>query len=396
MKKHFLTRLLCAALSLLLCLSAAALAESGGVADVHLVRRVGDFAPEIERIVYTLDGLDVSALTAEDFTVTTTNSFGETVSAQPEEIQVSENTLTLVMGADNHLEVKIDSRDDNRPEDTDLTVTCSNEALNINYANISGYETLVADTFENMTVTTEDGRTLSYAIFDPEASEAVPLVLFLHGGGKNDIQLWDTPLPTSFAEEEWQSENPCYVLAPSSTGFSGWEDAACTALKSVIDELIAAGKVDASRLYICGHSMGSLGTYNFVELYPDYFAVAMPIDGGAAEYGYDWRAMTSGRTAFYLLQCTDDPTAGAYKARMNYAFLCVASGFDYDRIQYKEYSALEIQAMNLSKDFEAIEIPGFGKPLYHGGDIVFAADRGMQRTMFSYVLPEAEAAEEQQ
>ena len=49
----------------------------------------------------------------------------------------------------------------------------------------------------------------------------------------------------------------------------------------LIKDMIAAGKVDPERVYVAGSSMGAYSTYHFIAQYPELFAAASPMGGGA-------------------------------------------------------------------------------------------------------------------
>jgi poly(3-hydroxybutyrate) depolymerase len=106
-----------------------------------------------------------------------------------------------------------------------------------------------------------------------------PLAVFLHGCCGEDehatlrnavdppVRMWH------HFGENYQSE-PTYIIAPKTT--RGWKQK-FPDIKSVIDKLIAAGRVDAARIYMTGFSMGGAGTWQFMEQYPGYLAAAIPM-----------------------------------------------------------------------------------------------------------------------
>jgi GH35 family endo-1,4-beta-xylanase/uncharacterized protein YjdB/pimeloyl-ACP methyl ester carboxylesterase len=120
-----------------------------------------------------------------------------------------------------------------------------------------------------------DGLDYSY-FYNEDASEPLPLVVFFHGGGQgNDIY---TPIRFSNGGTVWanpgnQAKNPCHVLAPR----NATDTAAIQKVKGVIDEMIAAGKVDPNRIYITGFSMGGASTWTFLRTFPELPAAAAPI-----------------------------------------------------------------------------------------------------------------------
>ena len=423
--KRFLTALLALALAL----SCIAFAETDAAVTATLVRYVDDFAPSVDSIVFSnVNAESAASLTAADFTLKTLNSYGEAKVSNPDAVTLDAEAGTLTLDfASSHMEVKIDSNESNAMAATDLILTCTDGAYALNYDSFVDVQTLVADDFNFYTVTADEltseyglpaeytdrnGETVervdfTYYMYEPESDEALPLVLTLHGGGKNDIQLWDTPMGVTFADPAFQAEHPCYVMAPSSSAFGAWTEEALQVIMSIIDEYIAEGKVDANRLYVMGHSMGGGGTINTLYYYPDRFAAAMPTSTGllvTGEVGPDQMMhdvsyedmaaqLVSGGTKIWISGNTSDPTVPIENTRIAYAYLYLASGKNSDQVKYQEYSDGDIAAMNLSKDFDSIELPGIGKPLYHGGDIVVCHDTARLEWLFQQTRADLSATE---
>lgn len=144
--------------------------------------------------------------------------------------------------------------------------------------------TLVPDAFEQVGVVspvldqyqyaTHDGMDYSYFL-NEDIDEPLPLVVYFHGGGQGN----DNYTPARFsnggtvwANPENQAEFPTHVLVPRTAGFGGTNVAA---VKAVIDQWVAEGKVDPNRIYMTGYSMGSSSTWAFVQAYPEYVAAAV-------------------------------------------------------------------------------------------------------------------------
>ncbi|HZG84543.1 Ig-like domain-containing protein [Paenibacillus sp.] len=118
---------------------------------------------------------------------------------------------------------------------------------------------------------------LDYSYFyNEDVDKPLPLVVFFHGGGQgNDIY---TPIRfsnggTVWANPENQAKYPSHVLAPR----NATTPEHMHKVKAVIDEMIAAGKVDPNRVYITGFSMGGGSTWTFLRTYPDFAAAAAPL-----------------------------------------------------------------------------------------------------------------------
>ncbi len=150
---------------------------------------------------------------------------------------------------------------------------------------------------------------IHYRLYEPEANQPRPLVLFLHGGGEcgedNIAQMTGTIGALRLAQK-WPE---MYVMAPQAPGGTlsmeenfevmkqrgnpfrvemgmipfalkgerGWNRDYLGKVCDVIRQMIADGKVDGRRVYVIGMSMGGGGTINAVSVAPDLFAAAAPI-----------------------------------------------------------------------------------------------------------------------
>lgn len=139
--------------------------------------------------------------------------------------------------------------------------------------------------------------TLPYRLLKPASEEAdsYPLVIFLHGAGErgsdNEAQL--THIADLFTDVDNRSAFPCYVLAPQCPAKSWWaahnSDGSMKAeptppmklVIELIDKIVKEYKIDQSRIYITGVSMGGFGVWDLLSRFPEKFAAAVPICGGA-------------------------------------------------------------------------------------------------------------------
>jgi predicted peptidase len=134
---------------------------------------------------------------------------------------------------------------------------------------------------------------LDYQLYSPaSASGRLPIMIWLHGGGEgrslygiqNQAQMRSCEEASAWVKNEnLAARGPYYVLVPQSR-IDGWTDSALANVKAVVDGLIAAGKVDPSRIYVAGDSMGGSGTMNIIRKYPNYFAAAIGAPGAVANY----------------------------------------------------------------------------------------------------------------
>ena len=125
---------------------------------------------------------------------------------------------------------------------------------------------------------------LQYLIYLPsdyQSSEKnLPLVLCLHGAGEAGTDLERVEkngIPKMIAQG---TEFPFIVLAPQCTEQSVWV-AELEALHALVEKIIQEYRIDTSRIYLTGLSMGGAGAWHLAAEYPSIFAALVPICGGA-------------------------------------------------------------------------------------------------------------------
>ncbi|PZR24907.1 MAG: phospholipase [Citrobacter freundii] len=169
------------------------------------------------------------------------------------------------------------------------------------------------------------GDTLHYRQLVPDANPKrhYPLVIFLHGAGErgsdNISQLkWGV---MNFATEQNLLKYPAVIIAPQCPANSGWTNfgsdrSATTApmtaepaksmelLLALIKKIKAEGRIDTSRIYITGLSMGGFGTFDAIEREPGLFAAAVPVCGG----GDPAKAASLAKLPMWIFTGSEDPT----------------------------------------------------------------------------------------
>ncbi|MFY0253997.1 dienelactone hydrolase family protein [Chitinophaga sp. 30R24] len=151
------------------------------------------------------------------------------------------------------------------------------------------------------------GDLLRYRLLMPanyDVHKKYPLIVFLHGSGErgtdNNAQLLHGG--SLFLEGSIRRQYPAFVLFPQLPPNQTWApmvferdssgkvtraefplDGAPTPptalLTSLLDSLLATGKIDTKRVYIGGLSLGGMGTFYMISVHPDLFAAAFPICG---------------------------------------------------------------------------------------------------------------------
>lgn len=160
------------------------------------------------------------------------------------------------------------------------------------------------DPFEAKMYKDAAGKTLPYRLLKPldyDPKQKYPLVIFFHGVGEsghdnarqvgNGIRV--------FATEENRKKFPCFLAAPQCESGLMWVNTPWTLPEHVQPEkpsepmrlamemcesLEKEFSIDTKRLYITGLSFGGFGAWDAITRYPDVFAAAIPVCGGADEH----------------------------------------------------------------------------------------------------------------
>lgn len=206
--------------------------------------------------------------------------------------------------------------------------------------------------FQHKSVTAPGfSTTLNYRLYVPEdydPSVEYPVLLFLHGygerGSDNDVQL-NIGMMNDFFNKGYYKEFPCIIVAPQCPSTSEWAvqgyngsytisdtpgtgtfNEAIQLCKAAVDQTIADYSVDTDRLYVTGLSMGGYGTWNLLTHYPDYFAAAIPICGGADPS----KASRLTDTPIWCFHGSADPTVPASGSGDMYKAITEAGGYLID------------------------------------------------------------------
>lgn len=156
------------------------------------------------------------------------------------------------------------------------------------------------DLFEKHTYPYQDTE-LPYRLLKPEKmarGKSYPLIIFLHGAGErgNDNEATLKHITDLFLDEMNRKHYPAYVLVPQCPKEQWWVDfdrgfishnikeqpsLPMAAAIALLDKIESQEAIDKSRIYVTGLSMGGFGTWDLIARFPNRFAAAAPICGGA-------------------------------------------------------------------------------------------------------------------
>lgn len=113
--------------------------------------------------------------------------------------------------------------------------------------------------------------------YDATASKKWPLILFLHGAGERGTNVWKVAVHGPPKIVKAKPGFPFIVVSPQCPTGQRWSN---DVLLALLDEVTKQHKVDQSRIYLTGLSMGGFGTWSLGLAYPEKFAAIAPICGG--------------------------------------------------------------------------------------------------------------------
>ncbi|UWX61348.1 prolyl oligopeptidase family serine peptidase [Chryseobacterium oranimense] len=115
---------------------------------------------------------------------------------------------------------------------------------------------------------------ISYILDYPQKAKGnVPLIVFLHGSGERGNNLDAVKVHSPFTYKNLIKE-PVAILAPQCPADSWWDT---VTIYNLIKEIQKKYKIDASRIYLTGLSLGGWGTLKLAMEHPEMFAAVVPV-----------------------------------------------------------------------------------------------------------------------
>lgn len=117
---------------------------------------------------------------------------------------------------------------------------------------------------------------LNYILDLPkDSSKPFPLIVFLHGAGERGDNLEIVKAHSPFTYKNLMKEEVA-ILAPQCPAGRYWDT---QAVYELIQDVIKKYKVDKSRIYLTGLSMGGWGSWKLADEHPELFAAVAPVCG---------------------------------------------------------------------------------------------------------------------
>ena len=230
---------------------------------------------------------------------------------------------------------------------------------------------------------------LPYRLMKPidfDATKTYPLVLSLHGaGGKGTDNLKSLKIWTEFlADETLRRKHPAFVLVPQSPGswtISGkpvvpdqqtldnlppcWdkfkarladtkpiEKGTLSTAFELVEKVCGEYKIDRSRIYVLGHSMGGFGSWTAIWNRPDFFAAAIPCAGGLPPW-FEYSKFK--QTPVWTFHSADDSIVSVEYTRAIFQALEKCGG----NLKYTEFDGVGHGAQNPAFSYKGDKASGF-------------------------------------
>ena len=137
-----------------------------------------------------------------------------------------------------------------------------------------------------MDIIDNNKMSLNYLYFLPEdyqvdKDKKWPVILFLHGMGERGEDLELVKIHGIPKIVSSKTDFPFITVSPQCPIEFVWRDKEMLkALEFLLSKIVKNYRVDKSRVYVTGLSMGGRGTWAIAAHRPDFFAAAAPICGG--------------------------------------------------------------------------------------------------------------------
>lgn len=125
---------------------------------------------------------------------------------------------------------------------------------------------------------TSNNTTINYyKIVSNNPTYDMPLIVYLHGDGETYSLKSITKLPLYNFILDSYMDNSFIFIAPHRSKRDWISKSVSLNLKELIDSVVDEHHINKNKIIIMGASRGSMGVWNMISLYGDYFSAACPI-----------------------------------------------------------------------------------------------------------------------
>jgi len=145
------------------------------------------------------------------------------------------------------------------------------------------------------------------------AGKKWPLILMLHGSGERGdgtTQLAKAGVHGPNRRIREGRQFPAIIITPQQPPGSYW---VTSTMNQFVTYLFSAYRIDSSRFYLTGLSMGGLGAWNYLRAYPEKIAAAVPICGPAVATKTTAEKAALTGLPIYAVNNLDDPAVSYLK-----------------------------------------------------------------------------------
>jgi fermentation-respiration switch protein FrsA (DUF1100 family) len=219
----------------------------------------------------------------------------------------------------------------------------------------------VVDPYENRRETftsSIDGSVQYYAINparNPDRARPVALFLTLHGASVEAVNQ-----SASYEAKTWG-----HIVAPTNRrpyGFN-WEEWGRLDALEALDVVKRRYRVDESRIYLTGHSMGGHGVWHIGSLFPDQFAAIGPSAGWISFWTYRFPGLDRVDTSAVrrmIRRATTPSETFMHAGNLSQLGVYVLHGADDDNVPVGESRSMVDALATFHKDYIYHEQPGVG------------------------------------
>jgi dienelactone hydrolase len=129
-----------------------------------------------------------------------------------------------------------------------------------------------------------DGQLVPYRVYLPKSYDSkspFPLIIALHGALGDEQSYFSGIYDPDVIKGELERRGYIMATPNGRSRLSNYSGAGDDDVMQVIRSVTAYYKVDASRVYLTGHSLGGFGTWLFAAAHPELFAAIAPVSGGS-------------------------------------------------------------------------------------------------------------------